>query len=85
MREASGDGRRRISTMPLIEIARTKTKDEAMAALDTWRERYPAAADKLQPADVLVDGMRGPEFDLVPHPDQPAARAGRPAAAAGRR
>lgn len=53
------DGRR-VPTMPLIEIARTKTKDEAMAALDTWRERYPAAADRLQPADVLVDGMRGP-------------------------
>ena len=46
--------------MPLIEIARTKTKDEAMAALDTWRARYPAAADRLEPADVLVDGMRGP-------------------------
>jgi hypothetical protein len=30
--------------MPLIEIARTKTKDEAMAALATWRERHPAAA-----------------------------------------
>ncbi|MBO0865483.1 MAG: DNA polymerase domain-containing protein, partial [Mycobacterium sp.] len=53
------DGRR-VSTKPLIEIARTKTKDEAMAALDTWRDRHPAAADRLQPADVLVDGMRGP-------------------------
>jgi len=51
---------RRISTMPLIEIARTKTKDEAMAALDEWRGRYPAVAEKLQPADILVDGMRGP-------------------------
>ena len=46
--------------MPLIEIARTKTKDEAMAALDTWRARHPAAAERLQPADILVDGMRGP-------------------------
>jgi DNA ligase D-like protein (predicted polymerase) len=53
------DGRRQ-SAKPLIEIARTKTKDEAMAALDTWRDRYPAAAERLQPADVLVDGMRGP-------------------------
>jgi hypothetical protein len=53
------DGRRQ-SSKPLIEIARTKTKDEAMAALDTWRARYPAVADQLQPADVLVDGMRGP-------------------------
>ena len=54
-----GTGRRQ-SVMPLIEIARTKTKDEAMAALDTWREKYPAADKKLEPADVLVDGMRGP-------------------------
>jgi DNA ligase D-like protein (predicted polymerase) len=54
-----GTGRRQ-SVMPLIEIARTKTKDEAMAALDEWRARYPAVAQKLEPADVLVDGMRGP-------------------------
>ena len=51
---------RRQSAMPLIEVARTKTKDEAMAALDTWRDRHPEAADQLEPADVLVDGMRGP-------------------------
>ena len=44
----------------LIEIARTKTKDEAMAALDEWKARYPGPADLLQPVDVLVDGMRGP-------------------------
>jgi DNA ligase D-like protein (predicted polymerase) len=50
----------RQSKMPLIEIARTKTKDEAMAALDTWRKRYPGVAERLQPADILVDGMRGP-------------------------
>ncbi|GAB7142976.1 DNA polymerase domain-containing protein [Mycobacterium riyadhense] len=56
----SGTAGRRQSVMPLIEIARTKTKDEAMAALDAWRGRYPDAAALLQPADVLVDGMRGP-------------------------
>jgi DNA ligase D-like protein (predicted polymerase) len=54
-----GTGRRE-SVMPLIEIARTKTKDEAMAALDEWRGRYPSVAEKLEPADILVDGMRGP-------------------------
>ncbi len=53
------DGRR-TSSKPLIEVARTRTKDEAMAALDTWRDRHPAVADRLEPADVLVDGMRGP-------------------------
>jgi DNA ligase D-like protein (predicted polymerase) len=51
---------RRQSTMPLIEVARTKTKDEAMAALETWRRRYPAVSDRLHPPDILVDGMRGP-------------------------
>ncbi|ORB34895.1 DNA polymerase domain-containing protein [Mycobacterium paraseoulense] len=55
----TADGRRR-SAKPLIEIARTKTKDEALAALDTWRGRHPDAARLLQPVDVLVDGMRGP-------------------------
>jgi len=54
-----GDGRR-ASSKPLIEIARTKTRDEALAALDEWRRRYPSVAEKLEPADILVDGMRGP-------------------------
>ena len=36
----STDGRRQ-STKPLIEIARTKTKDEAMAALEHWRDTLP--------------------------------------------
>lgn len=45
---------------PLIEIARTKTHEEAMAALDDWKSRHRAAADLLTPTDVLVDGMRGP-------------------------
>ena len=58
-RRTDGSGNR-VSTMPLIEIAKTKTKDEALAALDVWRERYPAAAERLEPVDVLVDGMRGP-------------------------
>jgi len=53
-------GGRRTSPLPLIEIARTKTRDEALAALDVWRERHAAAAKQLSPEDVLVDGMRGP-------------------------
>ncbi|ORA82372.1 DNA polymerase domain-containing protein [Mycobacterium malmoense] len=59
--KGAGDAsRRRQPSKPLIEIARTKTRDEAMAALDAWRDRHPDAAGLLQPADVLVDGMRGP-------------------------
>ena len=56
-----GDGTgNRVSTMPLIEVARTKTKDEALAALETWKAKHPDAADRLEPVDVLLDGMRGP-------------------------
>ncbi|WP_285248453.1 non-homologous end-joining DNA ligase [Pseudarthrobacter sp. efr-133-R2A-89] len=57
-RSGNGTGRRQ-SLMPLIEVARTKTKPEALAALDQWKDRHPAAVGALQPADVLVDGMRG--------------------------
>ncbi|MBV1852314.1 non-homologous end-joining DNA ligase [Catellatospora tritici] len=53
-----GTGRRQ-STMPLIEIARAKTKDEALAGFERWKARHGAVADLLQPIDVLVDGMRG--------------------------
>ncbi|WP_123026883.1 DNA polymerase domain-containing protein [Mycolicibacterium stellerae] len=56
----TGSGGGRVSSMPLIEIARTKTKDEAMAALETWRDKYEEVAKKLKPVDVLLDGMRGP-------------------------
>jgi bifunctional non-homologous end joining protein LigD len=53
-----GEGRRQ-QTMPLIEIARASTKDEALAGLDRWKLRHPEVVAHLQPADVLVDGMRG--------------------------
>jgi bifunctional non-homologous end joining protein LigD len=57
-RGSDGSGRR-ASTMPLIEIARTKTKPEALDALEEWKRRHPDATATLHPADVLVDGMRG--------------------------
>ncbi|MRH29104.1 DNA polymerase domain-containing protein [Microbacterium sp. SYP-A9085] len=57
-RGASADGRR-ASTMPLIEIARTRTKPEAEDALAQWRAAHADVAALLHPADVLVDGMRG--------------------------
>jgi bifunctional non-homologous end joining protein LigD len=53
-----GVGRRQ-QTMPLIEIARAKTKDEAMAGLERWKARHRDVVDHLRPADTLVDGMRG--------------------------
>ena len=52
------DGRRR-STMPLVEVARTKTKPEALEALERWKAGHPDVVALLEPADVLVDGMRG--------------------------
>jgi DNA ligase D-like protein (predicted polymerase) len=55
---AGPTGRRR-STMPLIEIARAETKDEAMAGLERWKSRHTDVWPLLEPRDVLVDGMRG--------------------------
>jgi bifunctional non-homologous end joining protein LigD len=51
-------GRRR-SSMPLIEIARAASKADAMAGLERWKQRHPDVAGQLEPADVLVDSMRG--------------------------
>jgi DNA ligase D-like protein (predicted polymerase) len=50
---------RRTPTRPLIEIARAERKSDALAGLERWRARHPDAAAHLQPADVLVDAMRG--------------------------
>jgi bifunctional non-homologous end joining protein LigD len=57
-KDASRAGRR-VSTKPLVEIARAATKEEALAAFERWRGRHAAIVDYLQPADILVDGMRG--------------------------
>ena len=51
--------RRRIPKRPLIEIGRAAKKEDALAGLERWRARHPEAAAHLQPADVLVDAMRG--------------------------
>ncbi len=50
---------RRQSTKPLIEIARAKTKDEALEGLNRWKARHPDVWPLLEPADVLIDSMRG--------------------------
>lgn len=78
-RAGDGSGRRR-SVMPLIEVARTKTKPEALAALGEWKSRYQNVVGSLTPADILVDGMRGSSslwyrvrvnLQHVPEPDRP--------------
>jgi bifunctional non-homologous end joining protein LigD len=51
--------RKRTSKHPLIEIGRAARKEDALAGLERWRARHPEAAAHLEPADVLVDAMRG--------------------------
>ena len=51
--------RRRALAHPLITISRAAKKDDALAGLERWKTRYPEAAGRLTPSDVLVDAMRG--------------------------
>ena len=80
---AGPTGRRR-TTMPLIEIARAATQDEAMAGLERWRERHPDVWPYLGPADVMIDSMRGRHTTWtrirvnlrnVPEPERPPQEA----------
>jgi bifunctional non-homologous end joining protein LigD len=57
--KTAGPSGRRASVMPLIEIARAETRDEAMAGLERWKQRHPDVWAALEPRDVLVDAMRG--------------------------
>jgi len=50
---------RRTSTRPLIEVAKALRKEDALAGLERWKARHGQAAAHLEPADVLVDAMRG--------------------------
>ena len=74
--------RRRVPKRPLIEIARAQKKDDALSGLERWKARHPEAARYLEPADVLVDAMRGRfhtwtrirvNLQHVPGPLRPAA------------
>jgi DNA ligase D-like protein (predicted polymerase) len=51
--------RRRVPKHPLIEIGRAQRKEDALAGVERWRARHPEAAAYLEPADILVDAMRG--------------------------
>ncbi len=57
-KRAGPTGRRRTS-MPLIEIARAATEAEAREGLERWRARHPGVFERLGPADIMVDSMRG--------------------------
>lgn len=49
----------RASRMPLIVVAESSSKDDALAGLERWKGRFPDAAKLLAVDDVLVDTMRG--------------------------
>jgi DNA ligase D-like protein (predicted polymerase) len=50
---------RRVSKHPLIVIAQSAKKDEAIEELEKWKVQHPAVVEHLQPADILTDSMRG--------------------------
>ena len=75
---------RRKSNIPVIEISRAATKADALAGLERWKLRHPEAAAHLEPADELVDAMRGRHKTWtrvrvnlvhVPESDRPAQEA----------
>ena len=79
-RRPTPTGRRR-TNIPVIEISRAAKKDEALEGLERWKVRHPEVAAHLEPADVLVDGMRGRSslwyrvrvnLSHVPEADRPA-------------
>ena len=51
--------RRRTPIHPLIEIGRARKQEDALAGVERWKARHPAVVPHLEPADVLVDAMRG--------------------------
>jgi DNA ligase D-like protein (predicted polymerase) len=55
----TSSGRARTPKMPLITIANSPSKEEALAGLERWKAKYPEAASQLAIDDVLVDAMRG--------------------------
>ena len=49
----------RQSKHPLVEIARARQRDDALAGLERWKARHPDVTGHIQPADIMVDSMRG--------------------------
>jgi bifunctional non-homologous end joining protein LigD len=43
----------------VLEIGRARENADALAGFERWKARHPDAAAHLQPADVLVDALRG--------------------------
>ena len=49
----------RAARHPVITIGHAKRKEDALAGLERWKARHPEVAEHLEPADLLVDSMRG--------------------------
>ena len=70
-RKTKGEGRRvapsrarraakpQRARMPLVVVAKSPSREAALAGLERWKARHPAAAAILSADDVLVDSMRG--------------------------
>ena len=83
-RPAKGGEGRRVSTKPLLEIAKAQLKEDALAGLERWKAKHPEAAAHLEPKDELVDSMRGRSstwwrvrvnLEHVPEENRPAQEA----------
>ena len=73
---------RRTPKFPLIEVAKAQKKEDALAELERWKAAHPEVAKHLEPADVLIDAMRGRystwtrirlNLQHVPEPQRPPA------------
>jgi len=82
-RRGGGTGRRKPSA-PLVTVAKAASQVEALAGLERWKARHPAVVPHLEPADVLVDSMRGRSTTWtrvrvnlvhVPEPERPSEEA----------
>ncbi len=72
--------RGRQSAMPLLTVANSPSKDDALAGLERWKAKHPTAAAHLAEDDILTDRMRGSAYVWyrirvnlrhVPEPDRP--------------
>jgi bifunctional non-homologous end joining protein LigD len=49
----------RAAKHPVVTIGHAKRKEDALAGLERWKARHPDVVGHLEPADILVDSMRG--------------------------
>lgn len=57
--KGAGAAKPKRAKLPVITIAQAKQKADALAGLERWKARYPAAVALLAPEDVIVDTNRG--------------------------